>query len=162
MLREDFEKMGFNLELPSMEDKLRGMDLQIRHNEFTKDEMEAFVYLTMMYKQDGLEAIMNEPEWKDEFLVKIINKKMEMFPDVFDPAIFCIALMSYGVDNPGKVNIFIIKCLEHHLKNGKRITPDILSMEIFPFGFYDDDTGRNLVNECLKPKPAISLFAELY
>ena len=159
MTREDFEKMGFDLSKPTMEDKLRELGIRINHKEFSEDETKYFLSLNFMPNEEKA-AIINDSKWQGEFLVKIANNWMKKFPDVLDPELFLFGIICFGIDNPGKLNVLVAKCLEHYLKVGRKIVPDDLSMEIFPFGMYDDDTFRNIIDKCMKPKA--SLFSEIY
>lgn len=160
MTREDFEKMGFNLELPGMEEVLRSKGIPVRFQQMDKDQVEIFIRLNFMFNEDECKSITDDPEWNQEFLVQVAKKRMDLFPNVFHPAILPLAIMVLGVNNPGKINIFIARCLEWYLEYGKQITQDIISMQIFPFGFFDDETGSTIINECMKPKT--SMFSEIY
>lgn len=160
MTKEDFKEMGFNLELPGMEEVLRSKGIPVRFKQMDKEQVEIFIKLNFMFNEDECKSITDDPEWNKEFLVQVANKRIKMFPEVFHPAVLPLVIMALDVNNPGKINIFIARCLEWYLSHEQLITPNIVSMQIFPMGFFDDETGSNIANECMKPKT--SIFSEIY
>lgn len=164
MKKEDFKKMGFDLNLPTIKEAMDQKGFNINFKNFTPKETEYFIYLENIPNDVFKKTIFNTPEWQNEFLIKIANKWMEKFPNVFEERLFAYALICFGIDSPGKLNVFIVKCLEWYYENNilheNIITPNELSFGIFPFGFYDDYTCRNIIDYCMKPKA--SIFSEIY
>ena len=109
-----------------------------------------------------LDTIWEDELFQNEFLVKVFNQRIKLFKleEMVNPKLFVYAILVFGVDSPGKGNIFLIKLLEHYHKNNVVATKDDLSLSIFPEGFYDDTTGRNIVDYCLKSRATV--FSELY
>ena len=159
MKREDFLKMGFNLELPTIDKVLRAKDSPLKYKEFTPEETKIFIHLNCM-KLEEMEKALLDKDWQNDPFVQMANNWVKRFPNVFDEKIWLFVLLCFGIDSPGKLNIFIARCLEFYIENEIKITPDTISMQIFPFGFYNDDTCRNIIDICMKPKA--SLFSEIY
>ena len=160
MTREDFEKMGFDLSKPTMEDFARNNGISIQFKEMDMEQVEMFIKLNLMYKDDKCAGLISDEEWQSEPLVKMANNWMDKFPGVFDPATFVMGIICFNINRPGLLNLFIIRCLEWYLHHQQTITPDIISMQIFPMGLYKDEVCRNIVNVCLKEHE--TLFSEIY
>ena len=160
MKKEDFEKMGFDLSKPTMEEFARNNGISIQFQEMNREQTELFVKLNLMYKDDKLNGLISDEEWQSQPLVKMANNWMDKFPGVFDPATFVLGIICFNINRPGLLNLFIIRCLEWHLLYQKTITPDTISMGIFPMGLYKDEVCMNIINVCLKEHE--TLFSEIY
>jgi len=90
------------------------------------------------------------------FPIQIIQKRIEVMnlPISFTPKALLIALiMTDG--NPGKMITVLIDCLDNFLddeENPVEIDDDKLSMNLYPWGFYNNDSFQQYVETYLKPR----------
>lgn len=156
----DMKEKGFDVLKQTINKELRDIGKPPSF-ELLAEEQTKFM-LMLELQPTILDTIWEDELFQNEFLVKVFNQRIELFKleEMVNPKLFVYAILVFGVDSPGKGNIFLIKLLEHYHKNGTVATTNDLAMNIFPFGFYDDTTGRNIVDYCLKPK--VTVFSELY
>lgn len=156
----DMKDKGFDVLKYTINKELNERGLHPNHLNLTQDQTKFMMMLEL--QPMTLNEIWEDKEFQDEFIVKVFNGRIAAYKleDMVDPKLFVYGVLVYGVDNPGKGNIFLIKLLEHFHKNGTIATINDLSMNIFPFGFYDDESCRNIIDYCIKPK--VTTFSELY
>lgn len=156
----DMKDKGFDVLKYTINKELRNIDKPPSYELLTEEQTKFMLMLEM--QPTILDTIWEDEMFQNEFLVKVFNQRIELckLSSMVNPKLFVYAILVFGVDSPGKGNIFLIKLLEYFHKNGTMATKDDLSLNIFPEGFYDDITGRNIVDYCLKPK--VTVFSELY
>ena len=154
------QEKGFDVLKPTINKELRNINKPPSFLNLTEEQTRFM--LMMELQPNTLDLIWEDQMFQNEFIVKVFNQRIELYKlnEMVDPKLFVYAILVFGVDSPGKGNIFLIKLLEHYHKNGTVATTNDLTMDIFPFGFYDDTTGRNIIDYCLKPK--VTVFSELY
>ena len=154
------QEKGFDVLKPTINKELRNINNPPMYSQMTEEQIKFMLMLEL--QPNLLDTIWEEEMFQNEFLVKVFNQRIKLFKleEMVNPKLFVYAILVFGVDSPGKGNIFLIKLLEHYHKNNAVATKDDLSLSIFPEGFYDDTTGRNIVDYCLKPK--VTVFSELY
>lgn len=156
----DMKEKGFNVLKPTINKMLRNINMHPIYSQLTEEQIKFMLMLEL--QPNLLDTIWEEEMFQNEFLVKVFNQRIELckLSSMVNPKLFVYAILVFGVDSPGKGNIFLIKLLEHYHKNNAVATKDDLSLNIFPEGFYDDTTGRNIVDYCLKSRATV--FSELY
>ena len=156
----DMKEKGFNVLKPTINKMLRNINMSPIYSQMTEEQIKFMLMLEL--QPNLLDTIWEEEMFQNEFLVKVFNQRVELckLSSMVNPKLFVYAILVFGVDSPGKGNIFLIKLLEHYHKNNEVATKDDLSLNIFPEGFYDDTTGRNIVDYCLKSRATV--FSELY
>lgn len=156
----DMKEKGFDVLKPTINKELRNIDKPPSFLNLTEEQTRFM--LMMELQPNTLDSIWEDQMFQNEFIVKVFNQRIELckLSEMVDPKLFVYAILVFGVDSPGKGNIFLIKLLEHYHKNSAVANTNDLTMDIFPFGFYDDTTGRNIIDYCLKPK--VTVFSELY
>ena len=156
----DMKEKGFNVLKPTINKMLRNINMSPIYSQLTEEQIKFMLMLEL--QPNLLDTIWEEEMFQNEFLVKVFNQRVELckLSSMVNPKLFVYAILVFGVDSPGKGNIFLIKLLEHYHKNNEVATKDDLSLNIFPEGFYDDTTGRNIVDYCLKSRATV--FSELY
>lgn len=154
--------VGFDLNKPYINEVLgENVFSSLRTVEFDKEQSELFIMLNLS-GEERLKLVFEDQDFLNEFLVRIFNKSLTHYKleDKIDKYLIIYGLFCFGIDTPGKLNLFIILLLEWSKKNNKKATINDLGIGIFPFGFYDDDACRKIINECFKTK--LSVFSELY
>ena len=156
----NMKEKGFNVLKPTINKELRNLNIPPVYSQMTEEQIKFMLMLEL--QPNLLDTIWEEEMFQNEFLVKVFNQRVELckLSSMVNPKLFVYAILVFGVDSPGKGNIFLIKLLEHYHKNNEVATKDDLSLNIFPEGFYDDTTGRNIVDYCLKSRATV--FSELY
>lgn len=154
------QEKGFDVLKPTINKELRNINNPPMYSQMTEEQIKFMLMLEL--QPNLLDTIWEEEMFQNEFLVKVFNQRIKLFKleEMVNPKLFVYAILVFGVDSPGKGNIFLIKLLEHYHKNNAVATKDDLSLSIFPEGFYDDTTGRNIVDYCLKSRATV--FSELY
>lgn len=154
------QEKGFDVLKPTINKELRNINNPPSYELLTEEQIKFMLMLEL--QPNLLDTIWEEEMFQNEFLVKVFNQRIELckLSSMVNPKLFVYAILVFGVDSPGKGNIFLIKLLEHYHKNNEVATKDDLSLSIFPEGFYDDTTGRNIVDYCLKSRATV--FSELY
>ena len=91
------------------------------------------------------------------FLIQILNKRIEVFklPIQFTSSAK-MAILAY-VDRPGSLVALLIDCLTAY--EGKTVDVNML-VELYPDGFYDEETMIRYIDEYLKPRTV--KWAEIY
>lgn len=86
-------------------------------------------------------------ELEEEFLIKILNKRIEgmKLPISFSPAAK-MAILAF-CDRPGSVVILLIDCLNAY--EGQRVTVPML-VELYSDGFYDEGTLLRYIDDYMK------------
>ena len=154
------QEKGFDVLKPTINKELRNINNPPSYELLTEEQTKFMLMLEL--QPTILDTIWEDELFQNEFLVKVFNQRIKLFKleEMVNPKLFVYAIFVFGVDSPGKGNIFLIKLLEHYHKNNEVATKDDLSLNIFPEGFYDDTTGRNIVDYCLKSRATV--FSELY
>jgi hypothetical protein len=154
------KEKGFDIVKPTINKELRNIDKAPGHSLLTEEQVKFMLMLEL--QPETLDSVWNDNMFQNEFLVQVFNGRINAFglEEFVDPKLFVYGILVFGVDSPGKGNIFLIKLLEHYHKNNVPATKNDLIMNIFPEGFYDDVTGRNIVDYCLKSRATV--FSELY
>lgn len=152
---------GFDLTKPYISEVLGDEYHKFKTMEFNKEQTKLFLSLNLSGKE-RLELLFNDSDFLNSGLVKIFLKSLEFYKleDKIDKHLIIYGLFCFDIDTPGKLNLFIILLLEWSKKNGRKAMADDLGMDIFPFGFYDDDACRKIINDCFKTK--LSIYSELY
>lgn len=95
----------------------------------------------------------------DEFLIKILDKRIEVmnlpikFSQAGKVAALCFA------DRAGAMVMLLIDCLNAY--EGKEVTPQMLA-DLYPEGFYDEDTMMRYADGYLKHPNRRVKWAEVY
>ena len=154
------QEKGFDVLKPTINKELRNINNPPSYELLTEEQTKFMLMLEL--QPTILDTIWEDELFQNEFLVKVFNQRIKLFKleEMVNPKLFVYAILVFGVDSPGKGNIFLIKLLEHYHKNNEVATKDDLSLNIFPEGFYDNTTGRNIVDYCLKSRATV--FSELY
>lgn len=157
---EQMKEKGFNVIKPTINRNLRRIDKFAEYSSLTQDQVRLLLLLEL--NPSTLDKIWEDPDFQESFIVKVFNGRIDAYKlgDMVNPKLFVYAIMVFGVDSPGKGNIFLIKLLEHYHKNGTVATKDDLSMDMYPMGFYSDKSCRAIIDYCLKTKATV--FSELY
>lgn len=159
---EQMKEKGFDVLKPTINKKLRAIEKGATYSKLTEDQVRFMLMIELNKTENSLDKIWEDEEFQDEFIVKVFVQRIKLFKlsEMVDPLLFAYGMFVFGIDSPGKGNIFLIKLLEHYHENGIAATQDDLTMVIFPEGFYTDESCRNIIDYCLKPK--VTLFSELY
>lgn len=119
-------------------------------------EEQAKLFLGCLISESrGVGMALSEAEWL--FLSQIVRKRIEVMklPIKFtDQALLAINALT---DIPGGAVVIIVDALTRH--EGETITVDKLA-ELYPFGFYDEGTFTDYVDNHLKPHRV--KWAEVY
>lgn len=131
-----------------------GIDLQVES--MSKDGAEMFIKCVMA-EHAGAKIDLHNGGLEVPFLTQIVLKRIEglKLPITFTP----IAALGINalVNNPGRAVCLLVDALNKH--EGETVTMEKLS-ELYPFGFYTEDSFEKYVDEYLKPRKV--KWAEIY
>lgn len=131
-----------------------GIDLQVES--MSKDGTEIFIKCVMA-EQAGAKIDLHDGSLEVPFLTDILLKRIEglKLPIAFTP----IAALGINalVNNPGKAICLLVDALNKY--EGETVTMEKLS-ELYPSGFYTEDSFEKYVDEYLKPRKV--KWAEIY
>ena len=111
-------------------------EFTFRSRPMTKEETETFVQLHMSTKPDAVLGETGVEEFENEFLVKIIKKRFEVYklPFKMTDKFLLMSMMTFA-QNPGKIMILLRLCWQKYVENGTKLF-DLLvwAQEVFPWG----------------------------
>lgn len=157
---DKMREKGFDLKKPTIKEHLDINGIIPKFECLTEEQTKFMLMLEI--QPNTLDLIWDDQMFQDEWLVQVFTKRISVFglEEIVNPKLIVYALIVFGIDNPGKGNIFLIRLLEWYYKNGSVASTEDLAMGIFPDGFYTDETCVKIIDCCLKPKATI--FSELY
>lgn len=134
-------------------------NFELKFKPLTEDGVQ--ILLMVNLNPDFGKEIIKDPEYINMFLTQILLKRIEVFglEDKIDQEALFMYL-AFGVDNPGKVVLFLIALVEYYEKTGEVATKDDISLKLFPNGFYDDETCEFVANHCMKSR--LTIGSEIY
>lgn len=132
-----------------------------KYEKLSDKDSELFIMATMTEMADKKEGQPSKPELAaavdDNFLIQILDKRIEVLklPIKFTtPA--KMAILAF-VDRPGSLVALLVDCLNNY--EGKTVDVAMLT-NLYPWGWYDEETFIRYVDEYLKPKKV--KWAEIY
>lgn len=143
---------------PFIEDVMREKNFRPEYKNLSEDGVRLFLQFTT--SSEVLQHVLKSKEYKDQFFTEILDGRINTFE--LQEKVKHEALISYIVfelNNPAKVILLLIRLLEFYEKN-KRAAGWKDIVNIFPMGFYDDNTCRFIIENCLKTRKTIN--SEIY
>jgi len=125
--------------------KIEGLNPEYRP--LTKDETEVFLMAVMMESKVGDKEFIPKEDYPP--LLQIVMKRIEAMelPIKFTDTAKMVMLSM--IDGPGKAIVFLIDALA--LYEGKTVTGNMIAEDLYPFGFYTDDSFGRYVDHFIRP-----------
>jgi hypothetical protein len=125
-----------------------------------KYDGESYLMDILPWTQEKHTIVINDPEYKNAFGVKVIKSRLKVFDleDTVDESAIIYSLF-LNLNTPAKMVIYLISILEKVKETGIPATMD-MATGLFPNGFYDDETVRIIIDECMKKRKTV--FSEIY
>jgi len=138
----------------SMREAAEEEGIVVNTKDFSKDEAENFMTVVMIEStdKDGFKELFKDA-LEESFLLKIYDKRisgLKLEDKVSTETGVYIHL--FGLDNPGKVVLMLVDILDASERLGRKIEFADVAMEVYPNGFYTDETVIGLIDKVLKPK----------
>lgn len=137
--------------------KIQGLN----YKPMSPEDTQIFMSISFM-NDESADNILKEMTSGDNFnAVNIIYKRYQAFKEVMNlPEMTSKAFLSsmyLGIDSPGKAVLFLVDILGRSEGN---ITENDISMNMYPYGFYDDSSCRLIIDDYIKTKKL--KYSEMY
>ena len=135
----------------TIQDVMHHLELPVKFRPLDTDGMVALSMILSLETEKKLDT-----ELKDiidnDFASRVFSKRIE-YLDAKDkiPDIVTLALSVFGFRTPAEAVIAVIDCFNHVAKTGEVLTAKAIYTEIYPDGFYTEDTVTLIIDNVLKP-----------
>lgn len=135
-------------------------DLKPTFQSMSDDQTKLFFVASMAEVTESKITPTQKERIDEQFLIKVIDSRIQHFklPISFTHSgkLAVLAL----VDRPGSAMLLLLDCLNAY--EGKEVNAGLLA-DLYPVGFYDEDTIGRYIDAYAKPKnPTKMKWAEIY
>ncbi len=152
----------------TIKDPLRDFDFtkgkNISYEPFDVEQTKLFIMFTMSNNEDNdksfIKELLSSDEYNNQFLTQILKKRIEVFnlQDKIDDEALAMYLC-FNICSPGAAIIYLIDLLEFYETKGRKATIGDIS-NIYPMGFYDENSLLFIIDNITKPK--LSIWSQIY
>ena len=132
---------------------------------FEEYQTRLFIMFTMEDKKKPEERkfindFINSDDYNGQFITKVLKKRIEAFKleDKINDEVLAMWIC-FGISSPGAAIIYLIDLLEFYETHHRKADISDIS-NIYPFGFYDENTLLFIIDNIMKPNR--SIFSKIY